>query len=242
MNLSNNKILITGGATGIGLGLTTQFIKENNSVIICGRRKEVLDDIARKYPDVITRQCDLEIEAERTALFKWILAAHSDLNVLVNNAGIQNWITVTDDNFFERATHEVGVNILAPMHLTKLFLQLSSLRTIINVTSGLAFVPLAKVPVYSATKAFFRSFTLSLRHQLKDTGLEVIEIIPPKLNTDLGGKGLHDDAPQVNAFLESVFEQLRCGRQEITYGLSAKQAKVNAVIMQEYFSMLNAGS
>ena len=241
MDLSNNKILITGGATGIGLGLTARFIKEKNTVIICGRRQEVLDDVARQYPGVITRQCDLEVEAERTALFRWIVENHSDLNVLVNNAGVQNWMKVTDDNFFERATQEVSVNILAPVHLTKLFLQLRSISTIINVTSGLAFVPLTKVPVYSATKAFFRSFTLSLRHQLMDAGTEVIEIIPPKLNTDLGGKGLHDDAPRVGEFLESVFEQLRQGYSEISYGLSAEQTQVNNATTQVHFNKLNAG-
>ncbi|WP_407430652.1 SDR family oxidoreductase [Arcticibacter sp.] len=242
MNISNNKILITGGASGIGLGLTAQFLKENNSVIICGRRQEVLDDVARKYPGVITRQCDLEVEAERTALYNWVAEDHGDLNVLMNNAGIQNCMKVTDGDFFERATQEVGINVLAPLHLTKLFLQLKSLRTIINVTSGLAFVPLIKVPVYSATKAFFRSFTLSLRHQLKDVGIEVIEIIPPKLNTDLGGKGLHDDAPQVSEFIESVFEQLRAGQMEISYTLSAEQTKINSATTLEHFNKLNPGA
>lgn len=241
MNTSNNKILITGGASGIGLGLTAQFLKENNTVIICGRRQEVLDDVARQYPGVITHQCDLEVEAGRLALFDWIAENHSDLNVLVNNAGIQNWMNVTDEDFFKRATQEVGINILAPIHLTKLLLQLKSLRAIVNVTSGLAFVPLAKVPVYSATKAFFRSFTLSLRHQLKDAGVEVIEIIPPKLNTDLGGKGLHDDAPQVSEFLKSVFEQLRRGSIEISYGLSAEQTKINNETTLEHFNKLNPG-
>ena len=225
MNLSNNKILITGGATGIGLGLAAQFIKEKNTVIICGRRQEVLDDVVRQYPGVITRQCDLEVEAERTALFRWIAENHCDLNVLVNNAGIQNWMKVTDDNFFERATQEVRVNILAPVHLTKLFLQLRFIKTIINVTSGLAFVPLSKVPVYSATKTFFRSFTLSIRHQLKDAGIEVIEIIPPKLNTDLGGKGLHDDAPGVGEFLNSVFEQLKQGIVKLAMGLALNKRR-----------------
>lgn len=242
MHISNNKILITGGASGIGLGLTAQFLKEPNIVIICGRRQDVLDDVARQYPGVITRQCDLEVEAERIALFKWVTENHIDLNVLVNNAGIQNWMNVTDEDFFKRATQEVGINILAPIHLTKLFLQLTSLRTIINVTSGLAFVPLTKVPVYSATKAFFRSFTLSLRHQLKKSGIEVIEIIPPKLNTDLGGKGLHDDAPQVSEFLESVFDQLRRGSIEISYGLSAEQTKINNATTLEHFNKLNPGA
>ncbi|MGS2741814.1 SDR family oxidoreductase [Sinomicrobium sp. M5D2P17] len=241
MQISNNKILITGGASGIGLGFTELFIKENNTVIICGRRQEALDKAASRFPGVITRQCDLEIEKERTALFEWVSEKHPDLNVLIHNAGIQNWMKVIGEDFFEKAKQEVGINILAPLHLTGLFLGLPSLTTIINITSGLAFVPLTRVPVYSATKAFFRSFTLSLRHQLQDAGIEVIEVIPPKLNTDLGGKGLHDDAPPVREFLESIFTQLKNGDTELGYALSAQQVKVNNTAIQEHFMTLNTG-
>ncbi len=167
---------------------------------------------------------------------------HSDLaDVLVNNAGIQNWMKVTDEGFFSKASGEVGINILAPLHLTELFLQLKSLKTIMNVTSGLAFIPFSKVAVYSATKAFFRSFTLSLRHQLKDRGVEVIEVIPPALNTDLGGKGLHDAAPPVSDFIASIFEQLKNGSNELTFGFSEVRAKANNDTIAEYFSKLNPG-
>src|SRR6185436_19301085 len=100
---------------------------------------------------------------------------------------------------------EVEINVLAPLHLTNLFINLPSMKTIINVTSGLAFVPLSKVPVYCATKAFMRSFTLSLRHLVQPKGIEVIEMIPPALNTDLGGKGIHDSYPAVKDFVEAVF-------------------------------------
>lgn len=240
MNISNNKILITGGASGIGLGLTERFLKENNNVIICGRRQNVLNYTVKQFPDVITYQCDLEIEEERIKLYEWISKNHPDLNVVINNAGVQNWMKITQDDFFKKAEKEVNINILAPLHLTQLFLQLPSLKTIINVTSGLAFIPLTKVPVYSATKAFFRSFTLSLRHQLKSRGTEVIEIIPPKLNTDLGGKGLHDDAPPVTEFIESIFEQLKNGNTELTFLLSAQQAKLNKASIQKHFDKLNS--
>jgi len=239
MKLSNNKILITGGASGIGLGLTERFIKENNTVIICGRRLEALDEVVQKFPGVITRQCDLAIEADRVELYNWVAENHTDLNVLVNNAGIQNWMNLTDDQFFDKANKEVEINILAPLHLTKLFLSLKSLTTVMNVTSGLAFVPFSKVAVYSATKAFFRSFTLSLRHQLKDTGVEVIEIIPPALNTDLGGKGIHNAAPPVSDFIESIFEQLENGSNELTFGTSEARAKANNDTIGEYFNRLN---
>ncbi len=89
MKLANNKILITGGATGIGLGLTEKFIQENNTIIICGRRADILKDVADKFPSVITKVCDLSLEAERIERYNWVAENHIDLNVLVNNAGIQ---------------------------------------------------------------------------------------------------------------------------------------------------------
>jgi uncharacterized oxidoreductase len=239
MKLSGNKILITGGASGIGLGLTERFIDENNSVIICGRREDALKEVTAKFPSVITRVCDLSIEEERIRLYEWISANHNDLNVLVNNAGIQNWMNITEKDFYQRAKQEVSINVLAPVHLTSLFLNLPAIDTIINVTSGLAFVPFAKVPVYCSTKAFFRSFTLSLRHQLKARNIEVIEVIPPALNTDLGGKGLHDAHPPVSEFVESIFQQLKEGKNELTFGFSEGRVKANNETISEYFNRLN---
>ncbi len=242
MNSSNNKILITGGASGIGLGLTERFLQENNTVLVCGRRESVLKELTDRYPSVITRVCDLAETSEREALFNWISAEHPDLNVLVNNAGIQQWMTVTDADFFERAQTELAINIQAPIHLTSLFTQLPSLTAIINVTSGLSFVPLTKVPIYSATKAFFQSFTLSLRQLLKSRNIEVIELIPPALNTDLGGKGLHDAAPPVADFIAAVFEQLKAGKTEITFGFSEAMAKAGAEELKNAFARMNGAS
>src|SRR6202012_954884 len=107
----------------------------------------------------ITKACDLSDEKERVELFNWVSKTHSDLNVLVNNTGIQQWMSFYDPDFFERAKAEIVTNIEAPLHLMSLFVNLKSLDTIINVTSGLSFAPFAKIPVYSATKAFFRSLT-----------------------------------------------------------------------------------
>ena len=108
-----------------------------------------------------------------------------------------------------------------------------------NVTSGLAFVPFSKVPVYCGTKAFMRSFTLSLRHQLKSTNTEVIEIIPPALNTDLGGKGIHDAHPAVSDFVESIFKQLEEGKVELTFGTSESRAVANNETITDYFNGMN---
>ncbi|MCR8560046.1 SDR family NAD(P)-dependent oxidoreductase [Mucilaginibacter sp. BJC16-A38] len=239
MKLSNNKILITGGATGIGLGLTERFIQENNQVIICGRRKEALQEVSDKFPGLITKVCDLSEESERIELYHWIAEHHSDLNVLVNNAGIQNWVDISDERFYDKAKSEIEINVIAPLHLTSLFTGLQSLDTVINVTSALAFSPLTKVPVYCATKAFFHSFTLSLRHLLKSKDIVVIEVIPPALNTDLGGKGLHSEHPAVADFINAVFQQLKEGKNELTFGYSEMLSKATPTEIQGMFKRMN---
>ena len=109
-----------------------------------------------------------------------------------------------------------------------------------NVSSGLAFSPLTKTPVYSATKAFLHSYTLSLRHLLKSRNINVIEIIPPALNTDLGGKGIHDFAPPVSGFIEAVFQQLEEGRQEITYSFSEQMLKAGPEELKMAFDRMNS--
>lgn len=239
MKLSKNTILITGGASGIGLGLTERFIKEDNTVIICGRREEALKAVTDRFPSVISRVCDLSVESERVELYNWVQKYHSDLNVLVNNAGIQNWMSLDDADFYNKAKSEIEINVLAPIHLSSLFLNLNSLDTIMNVTSGLAFVQLAKAPVYCATKAFFHSYTLSQRYLLQSRDIEVIEIIPPALNTDLGGKGLHDDQPPVSAFIESIFDQIKLGNNELTFGFSELMTTASPEMIKATFDRMN---
>jgi uncharacterized oxidoreductase len=239
MKISNNKIIITGGGSGIGLGLTERFLKENNTVIICGRRESVLKDVAKKHPGVITKICDLSRESEREDLYAWISEKHNDLNVLINNAGIQQWMSVSDEDFFQKAKEEIAINVEAPLHLTSLFLKLNTLNTVINVTSGLSFVPMARMPVYSASKAFFHSYTLSLRHNLRPKNIEVIEMIPPALNTDLGGKGLHNSAPAVSDFIDAIFLQLALGKTEVSFGFSESMTKAGPEELQKAFDRMN---
>jgi uncharacterized oxidoreductase len=241
MKLSGNKILITGGATGIGFALAERFIAEGNNVIVCGRRQSALDEAAEQLPSLVTKVCDLSDAGQREELFQWVVNEHPDLNVLINNAGIQQWMRIEDEDFFARARAEIITNIEAPVHLTALFQRSDSLTTVVNITSGLAFAPLAKTPVYSATKAFFHSFTLSLRHLLKTKNIEVIELIPPALNTDLGGKGIHDHAPPVSGFIDSVFEQLREGKTEIAYGMSEAASKASSEDLRNIFARMNQG-
>ncbi len=239
MKISNNKIIITGGASGIGLGLTKRFIIEGNTVIICGRREAALTAVSDEFPSVITHKCDLSIPEEREELYRWVSEKHPDVNILVNNAGIQQWMSIHDEDFFQRAKAELAINVEAPLHLTSLFINLPALDTILNVSSGLSFVPLIKTPVYSATKAFVHSFTLSLRELLKTKNIEVIELIPPALNTDLGGKGLHDFAPPVSDFVDSIFEQIKQGKKELSFGFSEAMLTAGPEDLKKAFSRMN---
>lgn len=239
MKLSGNKLLITGGASGIGLGLAERFAQEGNTVIACGRREGALRAAAERVPGLVTRVADVATGEGREALYQWVAAEHPETNVLVNNAGIQNWMKVTDDDFMARAREELAINVEAPLHLAQLFLEHRPLTTIVNVTSGLAFVPLAKVPVYCATKAFLHSFTLSLRELVRARNVEVVELIPPALNTDLGGKGLHDFAPPVKDFVDAVFAQLAEGKTSVTFGHTEALSRAGQEVLEPVFKRMN---
>ncbi len=208
-------------------------------MIACGRRQDVLDHATSVLPGLITHRCDVEQENERTALYEWIRAEYPETNVLINNAGIQNWMSPFDADFLQRAQQEIHINIEAIVHLTSLFAQSDKLNTVMNVSSGLSFVPLTKTPVYSATKAFVHSYTQSSRVLLASRGVEVIEIIPPALNTDLGGKGLHDHAPPVSDFIDAIFAQLAEGKQELTFGFSESVATGGPEQLRAAFQRLN---
>ena len=239
MKLSNNTILITGGATGIGLGLSERFLKEGNKVIVCGRRDKALEAAKVKFPTIITRRVDLETESERTSLFAWIKENYPDCNVLINNAGIQQRSSPWDDDFYVKAKQEIAINVEAPIHLTALFLKLDKLSVVINVTSGLSFVPLVQLPIYCATKSFMHNFNTSLTKLLSQRKIEVIEIIPPGLNTELGGKGLHDNFPPVSEFIDAIFLQLMEGKTKLSFGMSEMVSKAGPEELEIAFNRMN---
>jgi uncharacterized oxidoreductase len=162
--------------------------------------------------------------------------------MLVNNAGIQQRIELQQKPAWEILDEEVAINLEAPIHLSALFIPHLLQReqsAIINVTSGLAFVPLANVPVYCATKAALRSFTLSLRHQLSGTPISVIEIIPPAVDTDLGGKGLHTFGVPLDEFTDAIVEQLKMGSIEATYGFSVESSRATREQLEAIFKEMN---
>jgi uncharacterized oxidoreductase len=199
MKTRDNTILITGGATGIGFSLAETLVNAGNRVIICGRREGKLKEAKNKLPQILIRTCDVSDEKERKLLFNWVKDNFNDLNVIINNAGIQRAVNLkkgTQDLF--AGENEIETNLVAPIHLSAYFIPLLLKKqeaAIINVSSGLGFVPIASMPVYCATKAAVHSFTQSLRYQLRDTSIKVFEIIPPMVDTELG-KGTIEEGNQ----------------------------------------------
>lgn len=233
MKLSGNTVLITGGAAGIGFAFAERFIKAGNKVIVCGRREAKLQEAKEKYPELITRICDVTKESDRISLFDWVTREHPDVNVLVNNAGIQQRYHLLNANAkddWSYYSQEIAANIEAPFHFAMLFAPYFATKdygAIINVSSGLAFTPMAIAPIYSATKAAVHSFTMSMRHQLEDTAIEVIEVAPPAVNTDLGGAGLHTFGTPVDEFADAIFKGLEAGKNEIGYARAEKARRMS---------------
>ncbi|WP_342042335.1 SDR family oxidoreductase [Bacillus sp. OTU2372] len=222
MKMTGNTILITGGASGIGFAFAERFLERGNEVIIVGRREEKLREVKERFPSIHTMVCDVSKQDERISLFEWATKEFPQLNVIVNNAGIQqriNLLNAKEDWDYYR--NEISINVDGPIHLTMLFtphLEKQAQAAILNVTSGLAVMTGVWVPVYSATKAALHSFTTSLRHQLAETNIEVIEILPPAVNTDLGGVGLHTFGAPLTDFADTIFAELEKGEVEIGYG------------------------
>jgi len=242
MEFKANTVLVTGGGSGIGFALAERFIRSGSSVIICGRREDKLKEAKAKYPQLHIRVCDVSRPSERTALFAWATESFPGLNMLVNNAGIQQRIQLQEKPAWEIMDQELAINLEAPIHLSTLFiphLLKQERAAIVNITSGLAFVPLARVPVYCATKAAMRSFTLSMRHQLSGTPIEVIEIIPPAVDTDLGGKGLHTFGVPLDEFADAVAAQLEKGSTEAKYGLSEELSQATQGQVEAIFRHMN---
>jgi uncharacterized oxidoreductase len=189
MQIAGNTVLITGGTSGIGLAFAEQFFQQGSKVIICGRRADRLSQLESKYPGMVTCLCDIAVAEERQKMVSWVLQYYPGINILINNAGVQLATDLTQPVDLDRVYAETEINLIAPIHLSSLFAQHLAAKpeaAIMNVSSGLAFVPIAFMPVYCATKAAIHSLTLSLRYQLRKTSVKVFEIIPPSVDTELG--------------------------------------------------------
>lgn len=210
MKLTGNAILITGGGSGIGRGLAQSFHALGNQVIIAGRRRQALLETTRANPGMKFLALDIEDPASIRALAAQVAREYPALNVVINNAGImraENLLVQQED--LADAEAIVRTNLLGPIRLTAALLPLlrkQAQSAVVNVSSGLAFVPLAQTPTYCATKAAIHSYTQSLRLQLKGTATEIVELIPPYVATDLMDGASDPKAMPLDQFIAEVMQ------------------------------------
>ncbi|MFI1485207.1 SDR family oxidoreductase [Streptomyces sp. NPDC020747] len=212
MKMTGNTILITGGTSGIGLGLALRLHEAGNKVIVAGRRKELLDRITSEHPGVEALVLDVADPASIARAAETVATSHPQLNVLVNNAGIMLPENLLDPACLPVAEDHVTVNLLGTIRMTYAFLPLLEDKkdaVVMNVTSALAFVPLPITPTYNATKAALHSFSESLRVQLADSDVQVIEVAPPGVRTTLLGQQDDENAMPLDEFLDEALTLLR---------------------------------
>ncbi|MGW0420561.1 SDR family oxidoreductase [Streptomyces sp. NPDC003015] len=214
MKITGNTILITGGTSGIGLGLALRLHEAGNKVIVAGRRKELLDEITTEHPGIDVLVLDVADPDSIARARETVAASHPGLNVLVNNAGIMLRENVLDPAGLQVAEDHVTINLLGTIRMTYAFLPLlvgKDDAVVMNVSSALAFVPYPITPTYSATKAALHSFSESLRIQLAgaDAGVQVIEVVPPGVRTTLLGQQDDENSMPLDDFLTETLKLLR---------------------------------
>jgi uncharacterized oxidoreductase len=228
MKLTGRTILITGGSAGIGLAFALKFVELGNEVIVTGRRQAVLDKVKAKHPKIHTIQSDVADPAQIAALAARVKAEFPRLDVLMNNAGIMQYKNLRAPAAdLAGLMAEMNINVGGVIGMTSAFIDILTANkgTVINVSSALAFVPLPAAPIYSATKAAIHSYTQSLRFQLEQTGVEVIELMPPAVKTDLVADIAEGDGITLMTTGELVkqsFASFKAGALEIRPG-QAKQ-------------------
>ena len=209
MKTSGNTILITGGGSGIGRELARRWHDLGNTVIVAGRTRASLEETAEGYENIHAMTLDIASPDEVRSFAKAVVAQHPDLNVLVNNAGIMIYEEIASARDLADAEAQVTINLLGPIRLTDALVDHLKARddaAIVNVSSGLAFVPLPKTATYSATKAALHSYTISLRTKLAGQ-VEVIEIIPPAVQTELTpGQSTREGYMPLDAFIAETMQ------------------------------------
>lgn len=228
MKLEQKTVLITGGTSGIGLQMAWQLLQRDNTVIVTGRDRQKLDAAERMLPKIHTFESDVSDPAAIVALHDRVLAKFPALDLLVNNAGIMRNLNLNVDRDLNDVTREIEVNLSGTVRMVQQFLPHLKTRPdalIVNISSGLAFIPLPISPVYCATKAAIHSYTQSLRIQLDGTGVTVVELAPPGTETPLfrgefaaemeGQKGM-----SVELLVKQAIAGIEVGKLEIRPGLS----------------------
>jgi uncharacterized oxidoreductase len=224
MKLQKNTILITGGSSGIGLELAKRLIEKNNKVLICGRSIEKLEKVKTKYSDIEIFQCDLSNEDECKRLTHWIQEKYPECNILINNAAIVHIADFyKDEKILEKAKAEIHTNILAPIILSKLFIPIIEKNTkpkIINITSGLVYIPKTDYPFYNATKAALHSFSQILRMQMEKSDIDILEVFLPPVDTPFHKGNPPKKAITAEKAVDEMIKRIEKGEIEIRVGIT----------------------
>lgn len=246
MKLDNRTILITGGTSGIGLELARQLLLRGNTVIVTGRSQENLDAAQTALPGLHIFRSDVSYPAAIMELHENLLRRFPALDTLINNAGIMRNLNFNQDRALDDVTREIDINLSGPIRMVQQFLPHLKTRKralIVNVSSGLAFIPLSISPVYCATKAAVHSFTQSLRAQLASSGISVVELAPPGVETPLfrgefaeemrGQKGM-----DVAVLVRRAIAGIEADRLEIRPGLSNVLKLMSRIAPQFMFNQM----
>lgn len=222
MKTSGNTVLITGGGSGIGLALAREFLARGNNVVVCDLKKEALDSVKKQFPEIGTVPCDVNSSKDRQRLLKVIEKRFPRTNILVNNAGVVFWhnFLAPRPDLPQRIRLEIETNLAAPIELTRLFLPCllkQESACLMNLTSGLAYLPLAAEPVYCATKAGLHSFSQSMRYQLKHTKVKVVEVLSSWVDTEMARK-VSTDKISAESVARETLQGLESGKGEIHIG------------------------
>ena len=229
MKLVGRTVLITGGSSGIGLEMARQLLERANTVIVTGRSEAALDAAVRRYPGLHVMRSDVsDVDAIRS-LYDAVTAQFPKLDTLINNAGMMQIVKVDEGRALEDVTREIDVNLAAPIRMVQQFLpHLRAQREamIVNVSSGLAFVPLPLSPIYSAAKAAIHAYSRCIRSQLEGTNVAVVELAPPLTETPLYSADFKErmkgqSGMAVDTLVRRFIARAEQGRTEIRPGQSA---------------------
>lgn len=249
MRMTGNTIFITGGTSGIGRGLAEAFHDRGNRVLIAGRRAERLHEVCARRPGIHCFVLDVTKPASIRNVARRVVEEFPALDCVINNAGVQLRPNFAPGAGVDDAdvTREIETNLLGPIRVAEAFLPHLATRpsaTLINISSGLAFVPIARFPIYCATKAALHSWTLSLRQQLRGTAVSVIELIPPYVATELGGsdKAVSGPAPMpLDDFIAETMRELETGADEIAVAEAKRLvAAACADVVRKAFVAINS--
>ena len=245
MNLTNKRVLITGGSIGIGLEMARKISEEGAKVMICARSLAPLEDARKAYPSLSIAQCDVTQLDQVKDLLKEVRSQLGGIDVLINNAAVFRRFNILEGYPLQKQLEEIDINLKGPIQVTNVFLEElmdSPESMIVNLTSPSAYMPMAASQIYSATKSAIQSWTRSLRHQLRATSVKVVELNPPAVNTrmnsnnpDLGNMKLMP----AEKFAELAVKGIKKGREEILISHAGIMKNMSRIVPGLAFRMIN---